>query len=292
MFEAIITQFLSGFSLVAILLIAALGLAVIFGVAGVINMAHGEFLMVGAYVAAVVGQLGGNTFIAIPVAFVLVGLMGLLIERSIIQWIYERPLDTLLATWGVAIALQVIVKMIFGPELYYVGAPKILDGGFPVIGILPFPWYRLFLIILAIAMLIATYLLIFKTDFGLKVRAVRRNRSMAECIGINTARVDMIIFTFGSGLAGVAGAALAPIKSVSPTMGFPYAVDSFMVLVLGGVGKLMGVVVGSGIIGEGETVLSFIYNSVIGKLLVFILIVIVIRVWPKGLFGYQQRGSI
>ncbi len=141
-------------------------------------------------------------------------------------------------------------------------------------------------------MLIANYLLIFKTDFGLKVRAVRRNRSMAECIGINTARVDMIIFTFGSGLAGVAGAALAPIKSVSPTMGFPYAVDSFMVLVLGGVGKLMGVVVGSGIIGEGETVLSFIYNSVIGKLLVFILIVIVIRVWPKGLFGYQQRGSI
>ena len=130
MWQAIITQFLSGFSVVAILIIAALGLAIIFGVAGVINMAHGELIMVGAYVAAVVGQLGGNTFLAIPVAFVVVGLIGLVIERSIIQWIYDRPLETLLATWGVGIVLQVVVKLIFGSELYYVGAPKVLDGGF------------------------------------------------------------------------------------------------------------------------------------------------------------------
>lgn len=289
MFESIITQFLSGFSVVAILMIAALGLAVIFGVAGVINMAHGEFIMIGAYTAAVVGQLGGNTFIAIPVAFVVVGLLGLVVERGIIQWIYERPLETLLATWGVSIVLQVVIKMIFGPELYYVGAPEVLDGGFRVIGLLPFPWYRLFLIGVAIAMLIATYVFLFKTNIGLKVRAVRHNRAMAGCLGIDTAKVDMIVFVYGSGLAGMAGAALAPIKTVSPPMGFPYAVDSFMVLVLGGVGSLWGVVAGSVLIGEGETLLSFLYNNVVGKLLVFVFIVIAIRFWPKGLFGYHER---
>lgn len=287
--ESIITQFLNGFSVVAILMIAAVGLAIIFGIAGVINMAHGEFIMVGAYTAAVVGQLGGNTFIAIPVAFLVVALLGLIVERGIIQWIYERPLETLLATWGVGIILQVLTKLIFGPELYYVGAPKILDGGFKTIGLLPFPWYRLFLIILAIVLMLVTYLLLFKTDLGLKVRTVRRNRTMAGCLGIDTAKVDMLIFAFGSGLAGVAGAALAPIKSVSTTMGFPYAVDSFMVIVLGGVGSLWGVIAGAGLIGEAETLLSFIYNNVIGKLLVFIFIVLAIRVFPKGLFGYHER---
>jgi urea transport system permease protein len=252
-------------------------------------MAHGELIMVGAYVAAVVGQLGGNTFLAIPAAFVVVGLIGLLIERSVIQWIYDRPLETLLATWGVGIVLQVVVKLIFGSELYYVGAPKVLDGGFRVIGLLPFPYYRLFLIVLAALMMAATFYLIFKTNFGLKVRAVRRNRAIAGCLGIDTAKVDMMIFTFGAGLAGIAGAVLAPIKSVSPPMGFPYSVDSYMVLVLGGVGSLWGVVAGSAIIGWAETILSFLYNNVIGKLLVFLFIVIIIRVVPRGIFGHYER---
>ncbi len=290
MFESIITQFLTGFSLVGILIIVAIGLAIIFGVVGVINMAHGEFIMVGAYTAAVVGELGGNTFIAIPVAFAVVGLLGLAIERSIIQWIYERPLETLLATWGVGIVLQVVIKMIFGSQLYYVGAPKILDGGFRTIGLLPFPWYRLFLIGLAIAMLVMTYLFLYRTNVGLKVRAVRRNRSMTGCLGIDTAKVDMLVFFYGSGLAGAAGAALAPIKTVSPPMGFPYVVDSFMVVVLGGVGNLWGVVAGAAIIGEGESILSFLYNNVIGKMLVFMMIVLAIRIWPRGLFGYHERG--
>jgi urea transport system permease protein len=290
MLQSIITQFLSGLSVVAILMIIALGLAVIFGIAGVINMAHGEFIMVGAYVAAVVSQLGGSTFMAIPAAFLVVGLLGLLVERSIIQWIYDRPLETLLATWGVGIALQVIIKLIFGSELYYVEAPEVLDGGLRFIGLLPFPYYRMFLIVVAIVMMAVTFWLIFKTKFGLKVRAVRRNRSIAGCLGIDTAKVDMMIFAFGSGLAGVAGAVLAPIKSVSPPMGFPYSVDSYMVLVLGGVGNLWGVVVGSALIGEAETVLAFLTNNVIAKLLVFVFIVIAIRVFPRGLFGYQERG--
>jgi len=256
----------------------------------VINMAHGEFIMVGAYTAAVVGQLGGNTFIAIPVAFVVVALLGLVVERGVIQWIYDRPLETLLATWGVGIILEVAMKAIFGPELYYVGAPEILAGGINVIGRPPhYPYYRVFLIVLAILMMVATFYLIYRTDFGLKVRAVRRNRAISGCLGIDTARVDMYIFMFGSGLAGIAGAVLAPIKSVSTTMGFSYAVGSYMVIVLGGVGNLLGVPTGSFLIGEGETLLAYKFNTVIGQLLVFVAIVIAIRVFPRGIFGYHER---
>jgi urea transport system permease protein len=282
-------QLFDGLSVASILLLAALGLALSFGLMRVINMAHGELIMVGAYTAAIVGKLGGNTFAAIPVAFVVVGLLGLVIERGIIQWIYDRPLETLLATWGVGIILQVLVKLIFGPELYYAGAPKILEGGFRVIGRLPFPWYRLFLIVMAILLLLLVFYVIFKSDFGLKVRAVRRNRAISGCLGIDTAKVDMTIFAFGCGLAGIAGAVLAPIKSVSTTMGFPYAVDSYMVLVLGGVGSLWGVLAGGALIGESETLLSFIFNNVIGRLLVFLFIVIIIRVVPRGIFGFYER---
>lgn len=289
MSQALISQVMIGVSVAAILAISAIGLAVIFGVAGVINMAHGQFIMVGAYTAAVVGQLGGNTFIAIPVAFIVVALLGLLVERGIIQWIYDRPLETLLATWGVGIILEVLMKAIFGPELYYVGAPRILDGGIRIIGRLPYPYYRLFLIGMAIVMVALTLYIIFRTDFGLKVRAVRRNRSISGCLGIDTAKIDMLIFMYGCGLAGVAGAVLAPIKSVSTSMGFSYAVNSYMVLVLGGVGNLLGVPTGSVLIGEGETLLAFKYNSVIGELLVFIAIVLAIRVFPRGIFGYHER---
>jgi urea transport system permease protein len=289
MSQALISQFMIGFSVAAILAIAAVGLAIIFGVCGVINMAHGQFIMVGAYTAAVVGQLGGNTFIAIPIAFIVVALLGLLVERGIIQWIYDRPLETLLATWGVGIILEVLMKVIFGPELYYVGAPKILDGGLRLIGRLPYPYYRLFLIAVAIIMVVVTFLIIYRTNFGLKVRAVRRNRAMSGCLGINTAQIDMLIFMYGSGLAGIAGAVLAPIKSVSTTMGFSYAVGSYMVIVLGGVGNLLGVPTGSFLVGEGETLLAYKYNSVIGELLVFIAIVIAIRVFPRGIFGYHER---
>jgi len=289
MSQALISQFMIGFSVAAILAIAAVGLAIIFGVCGVINMAHGQFIMVGAYTAAVVGQLGGNTFIAIPIAFIVVALLGLIVERGIIQWIYDRPLETLLATWGVGIILEVLMKVIFGPELYYVGAPKILDGGLRLIGRLPYPYYRLFLIAVAIVMVVVTFVIIYRTNFGLKVRAVRRNRAMSGCLGINTAQIDMLIFMYGSGLAGIAGAVLAPIKSVSTTMGFSYAVGSYMVIVLGGVGNLLGVPTGSFLVGEGETLLAYKYNSVIGELLVFIAIVIAIRVFPRGIFAYHER---
>jgi urea transport system permease protein len=181
------------------------------------------------------------------------------------------------------------MKVIFGPELYYVGAPKVLSGGIRIIGRLPYPYYRLFLIGCAIAMIVATFWLIYRTNFGLKVRAVRRNRAMSGCLGIDTARIDMFIFMYGSGLAGIAGAILAPIKSVSTTMGFTYAVGSYMVLVLGGVGNLLGVPTGAFLIGQGETLIAYKYNAVIGELLVFVAIVIAIRIFPRGIFGYNER---
>jgi len=289
MTQALISQFLIGFSVAAILVISAIGLAVIFGVAGVISMAHGQFIMVGAYTAAVVGQIGGNTFWAIPVSFIVVALLGLIVERAVIQWIYDRPLETLLATWGVGIILEVVMKLSFGPQLYYVGSPNVLSGGIRLIGRLPYSYYRLFLIGMAILMIAATFIVLYRTNFGLKVRAVRRNRAISGCLGINTARVDMLIFMFGSGLAGIAGAVLAPIKSVSTAMGFSYAVNSYMVIVLGGVGNLLGVPTGATLIGQAETLLAFKYNSVIGELLVFIFIVIAIRVFPRGIFGYYER---
>jgi urea transport system permease protein len=189
-----------------------------------------------------------------------VALLGLVVERGIIQWIYNRPLETLLATWGVGIILEVLMKVIFGPELYYVGAPAMLDGAVRIIGRLPYPLYRLFLIGLSIVLFLFTIWLLYRTDFGLKVRAVRRNRAMAGCLGIDTARIDMLIFMYGSGLAGIAGAVLAPIKSVSTTMGFSYAVGSYMVIVLGGVGNFLGVPTGAFLIGQGETLLAFRYN--------------------------------
>jgi urea transport system permease protein len=291
MAEALFAQFLTGFSIVAILLIISLGLAVIFGVMRVINMAHGDFIMVGAYVAfAMQEYFKLNLFWGIPAAFLVLAAIGMAVEWGLIRQLYGRPLETLLATWGVSVVLQQGIRLIFGPELRYVRAPQLLDGDFAVPGSnLPFPYFRMFIIVLALGLLSVTYWIIYRTDLGMRVRAVNQNRPMAEVLGIDTRRVDRFVFAFGSGLAGVAGTILAPIKTVSPGMGFPYAVDSYMVIVLGGVGRLVGTVAGASVIGEAETVLAFLYNNVIAKLLVFTLIVIVIRVFPQGLFTLQRR---
>jgi urea transport system permease protein len=290
MLQQLFMQSLNGLGVAGILVIAAAGLAIIFGVAGVINMAHGQFIMVGAYTAALVDEMGGNMFMAIPIAFVVVALLGLVVERGVIQWIYDRPLETLLATWGVGIILEVTMKFIFGTLGRKVDWPDLLDGSVKIFARPPhFPYYRIFHVVLALVILAVTFYLIYRTNFGLKVRAVRRNRSMAGCLGIDTARIDMLIFMYGSGLAGIAGAVIAPIKAATIDMGFSYAVSSYMVIVLGGVGNLLGIPTGGFLIGEGETLLAFRYNTVIGQLLVFIAIVIAIRVFPRGIFGYQER---
>jgi urea transport system permease protein len=283
-------QVLNGLGVAGILVIAASGLAIIFGIAGVINMAHGQFIMVGAYVAATVDMFGGSMFLAIPLAFIVVALLGLVVERGVIQWIYDRPLETLLATWGVGIIIEVIVKVIFGTLGQKVSWPDLLDGSIKIFARPPhFPYYRVFHIVLAIAILLVTFYILYRTNFGLKVRAVRRNRAMSGCLGIDTARIDMLIFMYGSGLAGIAGAVIAPIKAATFDMGFTYAVSSYMVIVLGGVGNFLGVPTGGFLIGEGTTLLAFVTNTVIGQMLVFVSIVIAIRVFPRGIFGYQER---
>ncbi len=283
-------QVLNGLGVAGILVIAASGLAIIFGIAGVINMAHGQFIMVGAYVAATVDMFGGSMFLAMPLAFIVVALLGLVVERGVIQWIYDRPLETLLATWGVGIIIEVIVKVIFGTLGQKVSWPDLLDGSIKIFARPPhFPYYRVFHIVLAIAILLVTFYILYRTNFGLKVRAVRRNRAMSGCLGIDTARIDMLIFMYGSGLAGIAGAVIAPIKAATFDMGFTYAVSSYMVIVLGGVGNFLGVPTGGFLIGEGTTLLAFVTNTVIGQMLVFVAIVIAIRVFPRGIFGYQER---
>jgi urea transport system permease protein len=234
--------------------------------------------------------MGGNIFLAMPLAFVVVALLGLIVERGVIRTIYDRPLETLLATWGVGIIIEVIIKFIFGTLGQKVSWPELLDGSIRIFARPPhFPYYRVFHIVLAIVILLVTFYILYRTNFGLKVRAVRRNRAMSGCLGIDTAKIDMLIFMYGSGLAGIAGAVIAPIKAATIDMGFGYAVNSYMVIVLGGVGNLLGIPTGSFLIGEGETLLAFRYNTVIGQLLVFIAIVIAIRVFPRGIFGYQER---
>lgn len=290
MWNQLLMQCLNGLGVAGILVIAASGLAIIFGVAGVINMAHGQFIMVGAYVAAFVDKMGGNIFLAMPLAFVIVALLGLVVERGVIRTIYDRPLETLLATWGVGIIIEVIIKFIFGTLGQKVSWPDLLDGSIRIFSRPPhFPYYRVFHIVLAIVIVIVTFYILYRTNFGLKVRAVRRNRAMSGCLGIDTARIDMLIFMYGSGLAGIAGAVIAPIKAATFDMGFGYAVSSYMVIVLGGVGNLLGVPTGGFLIGQGTTLLAFVTNTVIGQMLVFLAIVIAIRVFPRGIFGYQER---
>jgi urea transport system permease protein len=286
----LLLQVLNGLGYAGILVIASSGLAIIFGVAGVINMAHGQFIMVGAYVAATVDMLGGSIFVAMPLAFIVVALLGLVVERGVIQWIYDRPLETLLATWGVGIIIEVVIKAIYGTLGQKVSWPDLLDGSIKIFARPPhFPYYRVFHIVLAIVILLVTFYILYRTNFGLKVRAVRRNRAMSGCLGIDTARIDMLIFMYGSGLAGVAGAVIAPIKAATFDMGFTYAVSSYMVIVLGGVGNFLGIPTGGFLIGEGTTLLAFVTNTVVGQMLVFVAIVIAIRVFPRGIFGYQER---
>jgi len=290
MWNQLFMQVLNGLGVAGILVIAASGLAIIFGIAGVINMAHGQFIMVGAYVAATVDMFGGSMFLAIPLAFVVVAALGLIVERGVIQWIYDRPLETLLATWGVGIIIEVIIKAIFGTLGQKVSWPALLDGSIKIFARPPhFPYYRVFHIVLAIAILLVTFYIIYRTNFGLKVRAVRRNRAMSGCLGIDTAKIDMLIFMYGSGLAGIAGAVIAPIKAATFDMGFTYAVSSYMVIVLGGVGNLLGIPTGGFLIGQGTTLLAYVFNTVVGQMLVFVAIVIAIRVFPRGIFGYQER---
>jgi urea transport system permease protein len=290
-----------GLSLSAVLLVAALGLAITFGLMGVINMAHGEVMMVGAYTAYVTqnifrgwfGASGGgfdSYFIAALVcSFVVAGLVGLVLERGIIRFLYKRPLESLLATWGVSLLLQQLFRHIFGAANVQVSSPSWLSGSFVVSDVL-LAYNRIFVIGFAVFIVGGTYLLLTRTSLGLQIRAVMQNRAMASCVGVRTDRVNMMTFAYGSGLAGMAGACLSQIGNVGPGLGQNYIIDCFMVVVLGGVGNVFGTVFASLGVGVTDQILQPWLGAVMGKITVLAAIILFLQWRPAGIFVTRSRS--
>nr|WP_174804033.1 urea ABC transporter permease subunit UrtB [Martelella limonii] len=287
-----------GLSLGSVLLLAAIGLAITFGVMGVINMAHGEMVMLGAYSTFVVQQVIRTSYphlfdwslaIALPVAFIVTGAVGLIIERGVIRFLYGRPLETLLATWGVSLILQQAVRSIFGPTNREVGNPSWMAGSFDLGGLV-ITWSRLWIVAFSLAVFFALLLLMKRSAFGLQMRAVTQNRRMAASMGIRTPWVDAFTFALGSGVAGLAGVALSQIDNVSPNLGQSYIIDSFMVVVFGGVGNLWGTLVGAFSLGILNKFLEPYAGAVLGKILVLVFIILFIQKRPRGLFALKGRA--
>jgi urea transport system permease protein len=287
-----------GLSLGSVLLLAAIGLAITFGVMGVINMAHGEMVMLGAYTTFVVQNVIRTSFpglfdwslaIALPLAFLVAGAVGLAIERGIIRFLYGRPLETLLATWGVSLILQQAVRTIFGPTNREVGNPSWMSGAFQI-GEMSITWNRLWIMVFALAVFFALLFVMKRTPWGLQMRAVTANRRMAASMGIRTPWVDALTFALGSGIAGIAGVALSQIDNVSPNLGQGYIIDSFMVVVFGGVGNLWGTLVGAFSLGVLNKFLEPYAGAVLGKILVLVLIILFIQKRPRGLFALKGRA--
>jgi len=287
-----------GLSLGSILLLAALGLAITFGLMGVINMAHGEMLMIGAYSTFVVqnlfkeylpGLFDYYLVAAIPTAFLVSAIVGIILERSVIRHLYGRPLETLLATWGISLVLIQSVRLIFGAQNVELANPSYLSGGVAVFHGVVLPYSRIAVIFFVIFVVISVWTLLQKTSLGLQVRSVTQNRGMASCMGIATRKVDMWTFGLGSGVAGLGGLALSQVGNVGPELGQMYIVDSFMVVVLGGVGKIAGTVAGALGIGVTSKFLEPVAGAVLGKIIVLVLIIIVIQKRPQGLFALKGR---
>ena len=291
-------QAFSGLSLGSILLLAALGLAITFGLLGVINMAHGEMLMLGAYATYCVqllfqrfapGAIEFYPLLALPVAFFVTAGVGMLLERTIIRHLYGRPLETLLATWGISLILIQLVRVLFGAQNVEVANPAWLSGGVQVLPNLVLPYNRLVIIVFALAVVVITWLLLNKTRLGLNVRAVTQNRNMAACCGVPTGRVDMLAFGLGSGIAGLGGVALSQVGNVGPDLGQGYIIDSFLVVVLGGVGQLAGTVYAAFGLGIANKILEPQIGAVLGKILILGLIILFIQKRPQGLFALKGR---
>jgi urea transport system permease protein len=288
-----------GLSLGSVLLLAAVGLAITFGVMGVINMAHGELVMLGAYTTFVVQEIIRTSFpalfdyslaFAIPLAFMVSGLFGIAIERGIIRFLYGRPLETLLATWGLSLILQQFVRSIFGPTNREVGNPSWMSGAVEVTGGLVLTYNRIWIILFSLVVLGMLVLLLKKSAFGLQMRAVTQNRHMASSMGIKTGYVDALTFGLGSGIAGIAGVALSQIDNVSPNLGQAYIIDSFMVVVFGGVGNLWGTLVGAFSLGIINKFMEPFIGTVLAKILVLVAIILFIQKRPRGLFALKGRA--
>ena len=287
-----------GLSLGSVLLLAAIGLAITFGVMGVINMAHGEMVMLGAYTTFMVqealrslapGLLDYSLLFALPLAFLVTALCGIAIERGIIRWLYGRPLETLLATWGLSLILQQTVRSLFGPTNRLVENPSWMSGSISL-GELVITWNRLWIVAFAAVVFIVLLVALNRTALGLRMRAVTQNRRMAAAMGIRTPVVDALTFGLGSGIAGLAGVALSQIDNVSPNLGQGYIIDSFMVVVFGGVGNLFGTLVGALSLGIAGKFMEPYFGAVLAKILILVLIILFIQRRPRGLFALRGRA--
>ncbi|MDX2265524.1 MAG: urea ABC transporter permease subunit UrtB [Hyphomicrobiales bacterium] len=287
-----------GLSLGSVLLLAAIGLAITFGVMGVINMAHGEMVMLGAYTTFMVQEVfrayapdyfGLSLPIAIPLAFLVAGLVGVAIERGIIRFLYGRPLETLLATWGVSLFLQQTVRTIFGPTNRDVASPSYMSGSFDLLG-LQITYGRLWIIVFTLVVFALLLLILRRTPLGLQMRAVTQNRKMASSMGIRTPWVDAMTFGLGSGVAGIAGVALSQIDNVSPNLGQSYIIDSFMVVVFGGVGNLWGTLISAFSLGIANKLLEPLAGAVLAKIFILVLLILFIQKRPRGLFALKGRA--
>jgi len=288
-----------GVSLGSVLLLCAVGLAITFGVMGVINMAHGELMMIGAYTTFIVqeifraylpeGAFDYSMLIAVPAAFLVSGIFGIAIERGIIRWLYGRPLETLLATWGLSLMLQQMVRTIWGPTNQRVSPPSFMSGAMEFASGLTLTYNRIWIIIFSLTVLALIGVLLRKTTFGLRMRAVTQNRRMASSMGIRTGAIDALTFGLGAGVAGLGGVALSQIDNVSPNLGQTYIVDSFLVVVFGGVGNLWGTLVGAFTLGVINKFLEPMAGAVLGKIFVLIFIIIFIQRRPRGLFALKGR---
>jgi urea transport system permease protein len=295
-----IGQIFTGISLGSILLLAALGLAITYGLMGVINMAHGEMMMLGAYTTYVVQNVfrthlpaffDAYIVAALPCAFIATALIGMALERTVIRFLYGRPLETLLATWGISLMLMQAVRTIFGAQNVQVENPAWLSGGIEIAANLTLPYNRIAIIIFAVIVLSLMGLLLTRTRLGLFVRAVTQNRGMARCVGVNTNKVDTRAFGLGSGIAGLAGVALSQVTNVGPDLGSNYIVDSFMVVVLGGVGQLAGAVYAALGLGIISKFLEGVSGAVLAKIIVLIFIIVFIQKRPQGLFALKGRSA-
>jgi len=293
-----LARLFTGLSLGSILLLVALGLAITYGLLGVINMAHGEMLMIGAYATFVTQQLFKShapglfdwyLVAAIPVAFAASALVGMALERSVIRWLYGRPLETLLATWGISLFLIQLVRQIFGAQNVEVANPSWMSGGVELANMV-LPYNRIVIIAFSMFVLLMMWLMLSRTRLGLFVRGVTQNRSMASCVGVPTGRVDLLAFGLGSGVAGLAGCALSQIGNVGPDLGQSYIIDSFMVVVLGGVGQLAGTVYAALGLGVLSKFLEPHIGAVLTKILVLVLIIAFIQKRPQGLFALKGRA--
>jgi len=291
--DVLVSQFFTGASTGAVLLLVALGLALTFGQMGVINMAHGEFLMAGAYTAYVTQQVVTNTdvalLVALPLGFLIAGLLGVLLEMTIVRHMYRRPLDTLLVTFGVGLILQQIARDTFGAQARLVDGPSWLNGRVSLLGY-NYPFARLFIVALALLCLVAMAALLKYSALGRRIRATVQNRDLAETVGVSTRSVDRATFFLGSGLAGVAGVALTLVTAIVPSLGTSYIVPAFLVVVAGGIGQIKGSVIAAFVLGILGAFLTYFTNGSMATVLTFLLVVVFLQVRPQGLFTVRTRS--